>query len=81
MSSETSEQVQSIATASEEQSVASETIQERLEDINQISIATANAMDMAVVALKELRTQTDILVGVMADLSADGSVNVVSSNV
>ena len=81
LSSETSEQVQSIATASEEQSVASETIQERLEDINQISIATANAMDMAVVALKELRTQTDILVGVMADLSADGSVNVVSSNV
>ena len=64
--------MQSIATASEEQSVASETIQERLEDINQISIATANAMEMAVVALKELRAQTDILVGVMADLNNEG---------
>lgn len=73
LSSETTEQVQSIATASEEQSVASETIHERLEDINQISLATAEAMDLAVAALNELRSQTDILVGVMADLNSSSA--------
>ena len=65
-------QAQSIATASEEQSAASETIHSSLEDINQLALNTANAMDQATSVLNELRTQTDILVGVMADLNSSG---------
>lgn len=65
-------QAQSIATASEEQSASSETIHSSLEDINQLALNTANAMDQATSVLNELRTQTDILVGVMADLKSTG---------
>ena len=61
-------QVQSIATASEEQSAASETIHKSLEDINSLALSTASAMEQASLALDELRNQTDILVGVMTDL-------------
>ena len=68
LSGETTTQVQSIATASEQQSAASETIHASLEDINQISSSTAEAMEHAVLALNNLRDQTDVLVGIMGDL-------------
>ena len=71
LAKETTNQVQSIATASEEQSAASETIHASLEDINQIASATAEAMEQAIKDLTELHAQADVLVGVMADLKEE----------
>jgi|GEM_PF-1353036 len=73
LASASTAQVQSIATASEEQSAASETIHKSLEDINSLALSTASAMEQASLALNELRNQTDILVGVMTDLKDTNS--------
>jgi methyl-accepting chemotaxis protein len=55
------DQVQAIATASEEQSAASEEINRALAGINRISTDTAQAMAGSVTAIVELREQTGVL--------------------
>ena len=53
-SDNTSGQVQSIATAAEEQSAASEEINRAVEDINRIANETAEGMNQAAIAISEL---------------------------
>jgi len=57
----TTDQVRSIATASEEQSSASEEIQRSVEDINRISSETAEAMRESDRAVGELTRQVQVL--------------------
>ena len=62
------DQVQAIATASEEQSAASEEINRALASINRISTETAQAMAGSVTAIDELREQTGILNTLIDDM-------------
>ena len=55
------DQVRSIATASEEQSATSEEINRSIEDINRISSETADAMRQSAQAVGELANQTQTL--------------------
>ncbi|MDQ7836745.1 MAG: methyl-accepting chemotaxis protein [Humidesulfovibrio sp.] len=56
-----SDQVRSIATASEQQSATSEEINRSIEDINRISSETASAMNQSAQAVGELATQAGTL--------------------
>ena len=58
---ETSDQVRSIATASEEQSAASEEINKSIEDISRISSQTSQAMAQSALAVTDLARQTQEL--------------------
>ena len=62
------DQVQAIATASEEQSAASEEINRALAGINRISTDTAQAMAGSVAAIEELRDQTGVLNSLIDDM-------------
>ena len=61
----TAQQVQSIATAAEEQSSASEEINHSIEDVNRISAETSAAMRHASAAVTELAQQAQVLRGLI----------------
>jgi methyl-accepting chemotaxis protein len=67
-----SDQVRSIATASEEQSAASEEINRSIEQVNIISAETSQAMGEAAKAVGELAEQSQMLKTLIAKLEQDG---------
>ncbi|SNR62938.1 methyl-accepting chemotaxis sensory transducer with Cache sensor [Humidesulfovibrio mexicanus] len=67
-----SDQVRSIATASEEQSSASEEINRSIEEVNIISSETSQAMGEAAKAVSELAEQSQMLQKLIAKLEQDG---------
>ena len=64
------DQVQSIATASEQQSATSEEINKSVEHIATISAETAQAMEQAAKAVSDLMQQTQILQQLIKDMKA-----------
>ena len=64
------DQVQSIATASEQQSATSEEINRSVEQIATISAETAQAMEHAAKAVTDLMQQTTELHGLIQDMKA-----------
>jgi methyl-accepting chemotaxis protein len=66
------DQVRSIATASEEQSAASEEINKSIEEINRISGETASAMNQSAQAVGELASQTGNLRTLIEKMKAGG---------
>jgi len=69
-----SDQVRSIATASEEQSAASEEISRSIEDINRISAETADAMRQSAQAVDELADQSQVLKNLIDSMKSGGDV-------
>jgi methyl-accepting chemotaxis protein len=67
-----SDQVRSIATASEQQSATSEEINRSVEEINRISSETADAMRQSAQAVSELASQTQSLRGLIEKMKAGG---------
>ncbi|MBI4806594.1 MAG: HAMP domain-containing protein [Desulfovibrio sp.] len=67
-----SDQVRSIATASEEQSAASEEINRSIEDINRISSETADAMRQSAQAVDELADQSNVLKNLIDSMKSGG---------
>ncbi|MHC1712098.1 MAG: methyl-accepting chemotaxis protein [Solidesulfovibrio sp.] len=67
-----SDQVRSIATASEEQSSASEEINRSIGDVNQISMETAEAMQQSSQAVNELTGQTQRLREIIEAMQSEG---------
>ncbi|HWR03283.1 MAG TPA: methyl-accepting chemotaxis protein [Humidesulfovibrio sp.] len=66
------DQVRSIATASEQQSATSEEINRSIEDINRISSETADAMRQSAQAVGELANQTQTLRRLIEDMKRGG---------
>jgi methyl-accepting chemotaxis protein len=66
------DQVRSIATASEEQSAASEEINRSIEDISRISSETASAMSQSAQAVGELATQAGTLRALIEKMKSGG---------
>jgi methyl-accepting chemotaxis protein len=66
----TTDQVRSIATASEEQSSASEEINQSIDDINRISSETSDAMRQSAQAVAELTNQTQMLKSLILEMQA-----------
>lgn len=64
----TSDQVQAIAAASEEQSAASEEINRSITEINEMSSLTAEAMGSASQAVSDLANQTQKLAGLILEM-------------
>ena len=65
-----SDQVHSIATASEQQSATSDEINRSIEDINRVSSETASAMNQSAQAVGELVRQAGALRGLIEDMKA-----------
>ncbi|MDR2893659.1 MAG: methyl-accepting chemotaxis protein [Deltaproteobacteria bacterium] len=72
----TADQVRSIATASEEQSAASDEIAKSLEDINNIAVETADTMQKTAVAVAQLNEQTQELQALVKSLRCDDGAGV-----
>jgi methyl-accepting chemotaxis protein len=68
----TTDQVRSIATASEQQSAASEEINRSIEDVNRISSETSDAMRQSALAVGELTQQTQVLKGLIHQMKNEG---------
>jgi methyl-accepting chemotaxis protein len=68
------DQVRSIATASEEQSAASEEINRAIEDISRISYETSDAMRQSAQAVGELAEQAQALSHMIEELKSDAGV-------
>ena len=66
-----SDQVRSIATASEQQSSASEEINKSVEEVRSVSLETAQAMQQAAQAVSELANQALVLRTLIQDMQAD----------
>jgi methyl-accepting chemotaxis protein len=66
------DQVRSIATASEEQSAASEEINRSIEDVNRISAETSDAMRQSAQAVGELANQAQVLKTLVEELQTEG---------
>ncbi|MFP5238898.1 MAG: methyl-accepting chemotaxis protein [Acidobacteriota bacterium] len=66
------DQVRSIAAASEEQSAASEEINHSVEDISRISSETSDAMRQSAQAVAELAAQAQVLSRLIGELQAEG---------
>jgi methyl-accepting chemotaxis protein len=66
-----SDQVRSIATASEEQSAASEEINRAVDEINRVSAETAQGMNDSVRTVMSLAEQSDILTALIHSLRGD----------
>lgn len=64
------DQVQSIATASEQQSAASEEINRSVEQVASISEETAQAMEHASRAVADLAQQSQVLQGLITDMKS-----------
>ena len=74
LSETTTDQVRSIATASEEQSSASEEINRNIEDVNRISLETTDAMRQSAQAVTELANQAQVLKRLIGEMeSGDGA--------
>ena len=71
LSDQTSDQVRSIATASEEQSSASEEINRSIEQVATISSETAQAMSEAARAVSEVARQTQVLQNLINDMKSE----------
>jgi len=69
----TTDQVRSIATASEQQSAASEEINRSIEDVNRISSETSDAMRQSAQAVEELAHQAQVLKGLIDQMKSEGS--------
>jgi len=67
-----SDQVRSIATASEEQSAASEEINHSIEQVSDIANETSGAMGEAAKAVEELARQANVLQSLIAELRGGG---------
>jgi methyl-accepting chemotaxis protein len=72
MSGFTALQVQSIATAAEEQSAASEEINQAVDQINDIATETAHGMQQTSEAIRDLAEQAEKLRILVADLKREG---------
>ncbi len=70
---QTTDQVRSIATASEQQSSASEEINRSIEDVNRISLESADAMRQSAQAVAELANQSHVLAALIEEMQAEGS--------
>ena len=68
----TAQQVQSIATAAEEQSATSDEINRSIEDVNRISLETSSAMQHSAGAVGEMAQQAQVLRGLIADMKSGG---------
>jgi len=68
----TTDQVRSIATASEQQSSASEEINRSIEDVSRISSETTDAMQQSARAVVELAHQAQVLKGLIEQMKDDG---------
>lgn len=68
----TSDQVRSIATASEQQSSASEEISHSVEDVNRIASETSNAMRQSSQAVGELANQAQVLKRLIDQMKDEG---------
>ncbi|QLA18114.1 HAMP domain-containing protein [Desulfolutivibrio sulfoxidireducens] len=68
----TTDQVRSIATASEEQSAASEEINRSIEDINRISSETSDAMRQSAQAVGEMANQSQVLKTLIEQMKVEG---------
>ncbi len=68
MVEQTSDEINAIATASEEQSAASEEINRALSEVNQITAETAQAMQEAMTTLENLKHESDNLMQFIADM-------------
>jgi len=66
-----SDQVRSIAAASEQQSAASEAIEGSIVAVNEVSQETAQAMEHATTAVGDLTEQTQVVMGLIADLRGE----------
>ena len=67
------DQVRSIATASEQQSAASEEINRSIEEVDRISMETAKAMNQSAKAVEEAARQAVTLKDLIADMQGGGS--------
>ncbi len=67
------DQVRSIAAASEQQSAASEEINRSIEDVSRISAETSGAMRQSAQAVEELAQQARILDGLIERMKIDGA--------
>jgi len=67
------DQVRSIATASEQQSTASEEINRNVEDVNRISSETSDAMRQSAHAVEELANQSHALKGLLDQMKNEGN--------
>ncbi|WP_243438572.1 methyl-accepting chemotaxis protein [Fundidesulfovibrio soli] len=65
------DQVRSIATASEQQSAASEEINRSIEDVSRISSETSDAMRQSAMAVSELANQAGVLRGLIEDMKSE----------
>ncbi|WP_462327575.1 methyl-accepting chemotaxis protein [Desulfobaculum sp.] len=66
-------QIQSIATAAEEQSAASDEISQSMEEINRITTETSENIQESSEALRELAQQTSDLLGLIQELKDDAT--------
>ena len=66
----TAQQVQSIATAAEEQSSTSEEINRSIEDVNRISLETSSAMQHSAGAVSDMARQAQVLRGLISNLKS-----------
>ena len=66
----TAQQVQSIATAAEEQSATSDEINRSIEDVNRISLETSSAMQHSAGAVAEMAQQAQVLRGLIASMKS-----------
>ena len=66
----TAQQVQSIATAAEEQSSTSEEINRSIEDVNRISLETSSAMQHSAGAVSDMAQQAQVLRGLISNLKS-----------
>lgn len=68
----TTDQVRSIATASEQQAAASEEVNRSIEDISRISSETSQAMNHSSQAVNELTGQSQVLGGLIEKMQSEG---------
>jgi methyl-accepting chemotaxis protein len=73
LSDSTADKVRSIATASEEQSAASEEINRTIEEINTIAAATAESMSQSSIALQDLSQQAGELQSLIERMQRENS--------
>ena len=66
----TAQQVQSIATAAEEQSSTSEEINRSIEDVNRISLETSSAMQHSAGAVSDMAQQAQVLRGLIVSMKS-----------
>ena len=72
LADKTTDQVRSIATASEQQSATSEEINRSIESVNRISSETTDAMRQSAQAVTELANQAQVLKRLIDEMKSDG---------